>query len=479
MSGKRICLYWMVAAVVAVVMWTSTESHAADGEWNVDADGNWSDTGNWLDGIVADGADSTATFDGISGNRTVTLDTARTIGNISFDDGSHHLAITGANTLTLDTTSGMPTIDVDDEELTITSVIDGNDGLAKVGAGILRLNAANTFTGGISLSNGAIYVRSSYDPASFGDAANVLTFSGNATLHNVAGQFTVPQGIMINSGVTAQVTGAYGERTQVDGVLAGSGLLYVQGYSAGYDAEFRNTSNTFTGPIEVRSGDSITLGMRSLADSTNSIALDSAGNNGAKFEYMSGATAPLVLNSRQFELIVNGSAGGNLDRQPGILNNAGTTNTITINTDLLITGTGAKHLILGGGNTGDNTFAGDIPDAIGADALHLYKQNGGRWILSGSNSYTGTTTVSGGTLVLNGEQCLPDEGTLNIASGTVEVEVREAVGILQFDGTPQVSGTWGSSSSKADHPNDTYFSGPGLLYVGVGFPPPGTILSIR
>jgi len=473
----------MVAAVVAVVMWTSSEIHAADGEWNVDADGNWSDTGNWLDGIVADGADSTATFDGISATRTVTADTARTIGHIRFDDGSDNLRITGTNALTLDTTSGTPTIHVDnhDQELTITCVVDGNDGIAKVGAGILRLSGTNIFTGGVELNDGSIYMTNDDNESSLlGSAANTLTFTGNALLRTVYdGTYTLPQNVTISNGVTGTIAGAFGERMQINGVLAGLGMLYVLGYSAGFDAEFLSTSNTFTGPIEVRSGDSITLGMRSLADSTNSIALDSAGNNGAKFEYMSGATAPLVLNSRQFELIVNGSAGGNLDRQPGILNNAGTTNTITINTDLLITGTGAKRLILGGGNTGDNTFAGDIPDAIGADALHLYKQNGGRWILSGSNSYTGTTTVSGGTLVLNGEQCLPDEGTLNIASGTVEVEVREAVGILQFDGTPQVSGTWGSSSSKADHPNDTYFSGPGLLYVGVGFPPPGTILSIR
>ena len=102
--------------------------------------GNWSAPATWVGGVEADGTDFTANFTGvdINGARTITLDTARTIGNITFTDAttsSHDLTISGANTLTLDRTTGTPTIDVTQSgrTLTISSVIAGNDGLTKTG----------------------------------------------------------------------------------------------------------------------------------------------------------------------------------------------------------------------------------------------------------------------------------------------------------------------------------------------------------
>ena len=136
--------------VGALLLAAGPTAFAADGIWSADVDGNWSDIANWNSGAgpVADGADFTATFDDvITDDRTVTLDTLRTIGNITFNDTSHHLTISGGNTLTLDTTGGTPTINVADEVLTISSVIAGNDGLLKSGNGEFRPRGANTFTG--------------------------------------------------------------------------------------------------------------------------------------------------------------------------------------------------------------------------------------------------------------------------------------------------------------------------------------------
>jgi fibronectin-binding autotransporter adhesin len=388
-------------------------AHAADGIWTADVDdGTWSDTANWDSANVADGADFTATFDNvITANRNVILDSSRTIGNVTAADTSHNYTISGSigtEILTLDRTDATkPTISVpSNRTLTISSVIAGGDGLLKTGNGDFSPRGLNTFTGGVDLAAGRITITNNDNEASFlGDPSNTLTFSGNAELYNVDGQATLPQGITINDGITGRVTGAFGERTQVNSVLAGSGTLVVQGYSAGYDAEFLNTGNTFTGPIEVRSGDGVTLGMASLVDSANTIGLQSNSNNGGIFEYMSGASAPLVLDNRQFELIVNGNAGTNTGRQPGIKNNAATANTITVNTDLLFTATGNKNFILGGGNSGDNAFNGlladkvvDVPDPDPdiVYSLSILKQDGGKWILGNvNNSYTGSTNISG------------------------------------------------------------------------------------
>ncbi len=61
-------------------------------------------------------------------------------------------------------------------------------------------------------------------------------------------------------------------------------------------------------------------------------------------------------------------------------------------------GTGST-IILGGSNTNLNTISGSI--AAGTSNSSLLKIGAGTWQLSGTNAYTGGTTVSDGTLLLN------------------------------------------------------------------------------
>ena len=71
----------------SLLMFAATTSPAADGSWSVDTDGNWSDPANWLGNVFADGPDSTAFFtNDVTYTHTVTLDSARTIGHLSFGD---------------------------------------------------------------------------------------------------------------------------------------------------------------------------------------------------------------------------------------------------------------------------------------------------------------------------------------------------------------------------------------------------------
>jgi autotransporter-associated beta strand protein len=55
------------------------------------------------------------------------------------------------------------------------------------------------------------------------------------------------------------------------------------------------------------------------------------------------------------------------------------------------------------GTSASNTI-GTISNGITGATLQLIKANTGTWTLSGNNSHTGTTTVSAGTLVINGNQ---------------------------------------------------------------------------
>jgi autotransporter-associated beta strand protein len=145
----------------------SAVAAAQDGTWITSAAGtyNWSDAGNWLNGIVADGAGHTANFTtaGLTGNVTVTLDTARTIGALVFDNPSNAFGWTvgGGNTLTLSSGgAGGPTVAVNNPQITavIAAPIAGTQGLTTTGPGTLSLTGANSYSGGTNVANGTLAV---------------------------------------------------------------------------------------------------------------------------------------------------------------------------------------------------------------------------------------------------------------------------------------------------------------------------------
>ena len=134
-------------------------AHAGSASWSYDGDDNWSTGSRWGGGTPADGADNTATFSlNITANRTVTLDSTRTIGQLYFDDtgssGDSVWVLSGASALTLDTTAGTPTITSVSWGNRVAVVLQGSDGLAFAGAGNLRLESANTYTGTTILGTG-------------------------------------------------------------------------------------------------------------------------------------------------------------------------------------------------------------------------------------------------------------------------------------------------------------------------------------
>ncbi|MGI9177147.1 MAG: hypothetical protein ACR2IT_04745, partial [Pirellulales bacterium] len=77
------------------------------GTWNVDADGLWSGSSNWLNNTIAGGVSGTATFaNNITASRTVTLDTNRSLGSFIFGDSDTSSAaswiVSGTAPMTMD-----------------------------------------------------------------------------------------------------------------------------------------------------------------------------------------------------------------------------------------------------------------------------------------------------------------------------------------------------------------------------------------
>ncbi|MGV3663627.1 MAG: autotransporter-associated beta strand repeat-containing protein [Prosthecobacter sp.] len=183
-----------------------------------------------------------------------------------------------------------------------------------------------------------------------------------------------------------------------------------------------------TGPVTLASG--ATPGSISFDTNATSFALGALGGstittaNGGAISILSTLTAAAQTFTVNAPLVLT----------PDSPTTAGTftiqNNGASASTTLVIAGgissattTATETLTLGGTNTGNNLVSGNISNGT-ANALALVKSGAGTWTLSGANTYTGGTSISGGTLALSGgNNRLPTTGTLAFTgtSGTLDV----------------------------------------------------------
>jgi len=281
----------------------------------------------------------------------------------------------------------------------------GTNGLTKTGLGKLQFGAAtfNTFTGGLRIDAGTVnFAGANNVPTSndlylrggtlnFGSALN-LTFAnvtlGNGALTGVAAGSSLSAGSYTLTN-TANITNGF--------VLAGAGGLNK---SSGEGTFTLNAANTFggVGVTNIVSAGTLTLG--------NANAL---GNTNNSFELRTGGTLNVSNISPTFSTFT--FAGGNLS--------GGTTNT-TLTAD-------SGFVVTGGTLTISNRLAGSGG----------FTQNGsGTTTLSRTNAYTGATTVSQGTLLVDtnasiaSSSAVVNSGLLNVngVAGGVTVNLGGSLG---------------------------------------------------
>jgi autotransporter-associated beta strand protein len=342
---------------------------------------------------------------------TLTLATAANLGTYGILNGGTGALTIAAGTggvVTLPSTSAgnLYVSASNGQVITISAPINDNTGaltLVLSGSNTTTLSStSSTYTGGTIINAGTLSVAAN---TNLGGASGAVTFNGSGTLlMTAAGTYgSATRSIVLNYGSLATLSNNNVASVIWGGAVTGTGgLIIANPGTTGITFTLSSTTNTFTGPLSVGNSNlgNMTLAIASLADSSTANGAIRLGVGATSvtntFQWSASATSALVLNNRQFDLAGTSNV-------PTIdSSNATAANTITVNTDLLITGTGAKTLNLIGTNTGNNTFAGKIQDGVGS-VISLTKNGAGTWILSGvSNTYSGTTTVSGGVLNVTG-----------------------------------------------------------------------------
>ncbi|VVE88974.1 autotransporter outer membrane beta-barrel domain-containing protein [Pandoraea bronchicola] len=257
--------------------------------------------------------------------------------------GASIKALTGTGTLRL----GAQTLSLTNASGTFDGVINGS-GAVRLAAGTQTLTGVNTYTGATVIDNGAMLTLSgSGSIAASGGVTNngtldISATSGGTTLTSLAGSGTVALGPR-----TLTLTNASGVFT---GTIDGTGGLTLNG-----GTQTLSAANTYTGPTTINGGTLALTGGGRLSSAT---AVSLMG---------SGATLDISSAGSQVLSGLYGAAGTRM------LVGA---NTLTVN------------------SATDSTYAGQL---VGSGAF--VKQGAGMLVLNGaSTGFTGTTTVSEGTL---------------------------------------------------------------------------------
>ncbi|EML8281901.1 autotransporter-associated beta strand repeat-containing protein [Salmonella enterica] len=308
-----------------------------------------------------------------------------------------------------------------DDSFTVNTVlenVDANSGwngqsLTKTGAGTLILNAENTYTGGTTISDGTL-VATNVEALGTGNVTDNATLelntggdfdnniggtgsvvkSGDETLtlsgaNSYTGGTTISGGTLVASNVEALGSGDVTDNATLEMNTGGDFANNIGGtgsvVKSGDDALTLSGSNTYTGGTTISGGTLVASNVEALGsgDVTDNATLEM--NTGGDFANNIGGTGS-VVKSGDKTLTLSGSntyTGGTLISD-GTL--------VASNVEALGTGDVTDNAVL------ELNTGGDFTNAISGSG-QVVKSGDKTLTLSGANSYSGATTISGGTLI--------------------------------------------------------------------------------
>ncbi len=440
-------VYFQGTGIVTVLVGPKLYTWDADGVAPLnDGAGSWVSSGgsNWFNGVtygpwgntvtnvavvgVSNGAAGTITQSGTitlngliinaPGSSNYTIDQSAVAGTNILSFGGTGPSIIVNNSATIAQTSGSGdyislaagtlTMNIaSNQTLTLRKLVpvDQNSSVIVTGGGTLSLlhEDYNKFIEGINGNGSATLfiknnstVRLAEAFHCISDLVRVDIAAGSTFDHNgrsegvgyISGAGNWTNSVASLSGLTLDIP-TYFNGANFSGVMSGSIDLTIRGNGGSNTQILSGTNNSYTGKtvimkgvLQVMSVKSVGAGNSSLGAPTSvangTIVLGDSANTGTLKYAGAGDTSDRVLN-------LAGTTSG------GVIDQSGT-GLLKFTSAMTATGAGAKTLTLQGSTAGTGELAGAITNSAGG-AISLLKTGTGAWILSGANSFTGTTTI--------------------------------------------------------------------------------------
>ena len=352
-----------------------------------------------------------------------------------------------------------------------SKLIDGPGALIKTSTGTLILSGTNTASGVTLISAGTLQIGADGATGSLGTGA--ITDNGQLRFDR--------------TGTLA-----------VSNSISGTGNLYVD-CPFGAGTVVLSGTNSFAGGVTVNSGSlRITTGA-ALGSGTKTVTLNN-GTLGAPQLRLDGSGAPIELprtvsfsTSSNTGALINEAGSNAVSGDITLTGGGGDTKILVSAGTLTLSGTLAPNttgrtLQLSGAGTG--LITGSITNG-GVNLLSVAKNDAGFWLLTGSNTYAGATTVNAGILALGNPNALGNGGAnygnnsggcsviaggtldLNGQSGVNEVLTVRGAGVGGLGGLVNNSGApasiaGGVLSSVAVTAGGTHSAVPAVQFGGPG-----------
>jgi autotransporter-associated beta strand protein len=262
--------------------------------------------------------------------------------------------------------------------------VSGSASILKSGSGILRLTAANTYTGTTGISGGILAISSTDSlpgwntTGRYSVAAGATLAVGDAVTDGDLNTIRTSGNFVANAGIGFDV-GA-GGRTYSGAPIANTAAGLLNLVKIGSGTLTMNVANTYTGTTAINEG-MLKLGVAGAIPSTGTVVLSGNGQLGFG-SLVTSATLGVLTGSTAIGLVNDASQG--------------------------------VALTLGNGN-GSSTYAGQF-----TGAGSLAKIGTGTLTLSGNNTYSGSTTLGGGVLSLGSAGALAGGGNILFTGGTMQ-----------------------------------------------------------
>ena len=336
--------------------------------------GTWDiTTADWYNGAIdvtwPNGITDGAIFGGTGGGAVViTTGTGVTANALTFGVSGYTISgATGTDVLTLGGATPTLTVTTAGDIAIISTTVAGSAGMKKAGAGTLLLSGINTYTGETLVNAGLLFLNGT---GTLGATTNALTVDGATasldigTTNQTAGVVSLKNGGLINSST---------------GILTGASFAVESGAATAILAGTGGLTKTTAGTVTLLGANTFSGGV-SISGGTLSVGADAGLGAAANGVMIDGGTLQATGIFTSARAVTLGAAGGTVDVTTG--------NNLTLSS------------------------------ALSVDANGLTKIGNGILTLGAASARTGTTAISGGTIVVSHVGAL-GTGDVTVATGGV------------------------------------------------------------